>query len=79
MAYMSLTCALISQPLPGKRQDLTPKSHAIGVQIAFGKGELQAIERAAGATLDPSPRLLKIPLRTAEALGLKERVRKPQD
>lgn len=70
----STTVELLVEHIPVRRRE----SPAIGVQIVLGERELQALVRAAGASCDPSVRLWKMPLRTAEALGLKDRVRKSQ-
>lgn len=70
----STTVELLAEHSPVRRRE----SPAIGVQNALGERELQAIARAAGARRDPSTRLWRMPLCTAEALGLKDRVRKPQ-
>lgn len=69
------TGGLLAEDSPVRRRE----SPIIGVQIALGERELQALACAAGENWDPSARLWKMPLRTAEAQGLKGRVRKPQE
>ena len=66
------TIELLVENSPVRRRE----SPSIGVQNALGERELQAPARSAGASWSPSARLWKMPLRTAEALGLKDRVRK---
>lgn len=70
----STTEELLAEHSPVRRRE----SPAIGVHIALGESELQTLVRAAGGSWGPSARLWKMPLRNAEALGLKERVRKSQ-
>lgn len=69
----STTVELLAEHSPARRRE----SPVIGVQIALGERDLQALVRAAVASWDTSSRLWKMPFRTAEVLGLKERVRKP--
>lgn len=71
----STTVELLVEHRPVRRRE----SPVVGVQIALGERELQALVCTAGASWDPSARLWKMPLRTVEALGLKDRVRKPQE
>lgn len=66
---------LLVEHSPVRRRE----SPAIGVQIALGERELQALARTAGASWNTSARLWKMPIRTAEVLGLKDRVCKPQE
>ena len=71
----STTVELLVEHSPVRRRE----SPAIGVQIALGERGLQALAREAEVTWEPSARLWKMPLRTAVALVLKDRVRKPQE
>jgi hypothetical protein len=46
----------------------------VGVRIDYAERSLQVAAKAAGATWDPQARLWRMPIRVADALGLRARI-----